>query len=83
MAKEMFFTAGLVAAQRAERFGIINELVPAANLETLSTRLQRRSERGPPEAIRSSKETMRVLSEAVAISLTTYERLQGLQRGEV
>jgi enoyl-CoA hydratase/carnithine racemase len=48
MAKEMFFTAGLVAAQRAERFGIINELVPAANLETLSTRLQRRSERGPP-----------------------------------
>ena len=27
MAKEMFFTAGLVAAQRAERFGIINELV--------------------------------------------------------
>jgi enoyl-CoA hydratase/carnithine racemase len=29
-----FFTAGLVAAQRAERAGLINDLVPEANLET-------------------------------------------------
>jgi len=31
IAKEMFFTAGLVASQRAERVGIINELVPAGD----------------------------------------------------
>jgi methylmalonyl-CoA decarboxylase len=76
----MFFTAGLIAAQRAERVGIINELVPEADLETHVSVLAKTIAIRSPEAIKASKEAMRVLSEAVAVSPATYERLQGLRR---
>jgi methylmalonyl-CoA decarboxylase len=80
IAKEMFFTAEPIGAQRAERVGIINELVPEAELETHVYALARTIATRSPEAIKASKEAMRVLSEAVALSPTTYERLQGLRR---
>jgi methylmalonyl-CoA decarboxylase len=80
IAKEMFFTAGLVAAQRAERVGIINELVPEANLETHVYAVAKTIATLSPQAIKASKEAMRVLSEAIAVSPTTYERLHGLRR---
>jgi len=80
IAKEMFFTAAPVAAQRAERVGIINELVPEARLETHVYALAKTIATRSPEAIKASKEAMRMLSEAVALSPTTYERLQGLRR---
>jgi hypothetical protein len=50
------------------RFEFINEPVPAANLETFVYALAKTIRTRSPEAIRSSKETMRVLSEAVAIN---------------
>ena len=80
IAKEMFFSAELISAQRAERVGIINELVPAANLEARVYALAATIASRSPQAIRASKEAMRVLSEALAINPSTYERLQGLRR---
>jgi methylmalonyl-CoA decarboxylase len=80
IAKEMFFTAGLVAAQRAERVGIINELVPEASLEAHVYALAKTIVIRSPEAIKATKEMMRVLSETVPVAPTTYERLQGLRR---
>jgi methylmalonyl-CoA decarboxylase len=80
IAKEMFFTAELIPAQRAERVGIINELVPEADLETRVYTLARTITTRSPQAIRASKEAMHVLSAAVAINPTTYERLQSLRR---
>jgi methylmalonyl-CoA decarboxylase len=80
IAKEMFFSADPISARRAERVGIINELLPAAELEAhvyaLATTIATRS----PQAISASKEAMHVLSEALAINPGTYERLQGLRR---
>jgi methylmalonyl-CoA decarboxylase len=80
IAKEMFFSAELISAQRAERVGIINELVPEAHLEARVYALARTIATRSPQAIRASKEAMHVLSEAVAINPSTYERLQGLRR---
>jgi len=80
IAKEMFFTAAPVPAERAERVGIINELVPEAKLEAHVYALAGTIATRSPEAIKASKEAMRVLSEAVALNPTTYERLQGLRR---
>ena len=80
IAKEMFFAAEVIPAQRAERVGIINELVPEADLETRVYTLARTITTRSPQAIRASKEAMHVLSAAVAINPTTYERLQSLRR---
>jgi methylmalonyl-CoA decarboxylase len=79
--KEMFFTAEPISAERAERAGMVNLIVPAEQLEsrvyaTAGTIATRSS-----ASIRASKEAMRVLSDAVAINPTTYEYLQGLRRG--
>jgi methylmalonyl-CoA decarboxylase len=80
IAKEMFFTAGPVAAQRAESVGIINQLVPEAKLEAHVYAVAETIATRSPQAIQAAKEAMRVLSEAVSLSPTTYERLQGLRR---
>jgi methylmalonyl-CoA decarboxylase len=80
VAKEMFFTADLIPAQRAERVGIINELVPESDLEARVYALARTIATRSPQAIRASKEAMHVLSDAVAINPSTHERLQGLRR---
>jgi methylmalonyl-CoA decarboxylase len=76
----MFFSADLLSAQRAERVGIINELVPESNLEARVYAMAKTIATRSPQAIRASKEAMHVLSEAVAINPGTYERLQGLRR---
>lgn len=80
IAKEMFFTADLISAERAERVGIINELVPEADLEARVYALAATIASRSPQAVSASKEAMHVLSEALAINPSTYERLQGLRR---
>jgi methylmalonyl-CoA decarboxylase len=80
IAKEMFFTADPISAQRAERVGIINELVPEAELEARVYQIAAAIATRSPHAIRASKEAMNVLSGAAAINPGTYERLQGLRR---
>lgn len=80
VAKEMFFTAELITAERAERFGIVNLLVSTAELEARTYAMAETIATRSPQAIAAAKASMRVLSEAAAISLATYEYLQGLRR---
>ena len=80
IAKEMFFTAEMISAERAERVGILNELVPAEKLEAHVYSVAKTITTRSPEAIKASKEALRVLSESVGISPNTYERLQSLRR---
>jgi methylmalonyl-CoA decarboxylase len=80
IAKEMFFSADPISANRAERVGIINELIPEAELESRVYAIAKTIATRSPQAIRASKEAIHVLSEAVAINPSTYERLQGLRR---
>jgi methylmalonyl-CoA decarboxylase len=80
VAKEMFFSANPISANRAERVGIINELVPEAELESRVYAMAKTIATRSPQAIKASKEAIHVLSEAVAINPSTFERLQGLRR---
>jgi methylmalonyl-CoA decarboxylase len=80
IAKEMFFSAEPISAKRAERVNIINQLVPEAELESHVYALAQTIATRSPQAIRAAKEAMHVMSEAIAINPSTYERLQGLRR---
>jgi methylmalonyl-CoA decarboxylase len=78
--KEMFFTADLIPAHRADNMGIVNMIVPAAELEARTYGMARTIATRSPAAIAASKEAIRVLSEAIAINPGTFEYLNGLRR---
>ncbi len=79
--KEMFFTADPIGAERAERVGIINRLVPSATLEAETLAFARHIATRSPAAIGAFKEAMRAISGAVSINPDTYEYRHGLRRG--
>ena len=79
-AKEMNFSANLIPADRAERVGIVNRVVPAAELEAETYAMAKTIASRSSRAIAASKEAMRVLSESVPINPATYEYLHGLRR---
>ncbi len=78
--KEMFFTADPVPAARAEHIGIVNMIVPAAELEDRTYAMARTIATRSPAAIAASKEAIRILSEAIAINPATFEYLNELRR---
>jgi methylmalonyl-CoA decarboxylase len=78
--KEMFFTAEPIAAARAERVGIVNMIVPQAELEERTYAMAATMASRSPSAIAAYKEAIRVLSEAVSVNPNTYEYLHGLRR---
>lgn len=80
IAKEMFFTADPIAAQRAERVGILNYLVPAGELLTFTLDLAKRIASRSTLAVSVIKEQIRILSGARPIAPEQFERLQGLRR---
>jgi methylmalonyl-CoA decarboxylase len=78
--KEMFFSADPIPAERAERVGIVNRIVPAADLEKVVYDMARTFTTRSSAAIAASKESIRVLSESVPINPATFEYLQGMRR---
>jgi methylmalonyl-CoA decarboxylase len=79
-AKEMFFTADPIMADRAERIGIINHLVPSEKLMDFTMELASRIASRSALAISVIKEQFRILSGAHAIAPDAFERIQGLRR---
>ncbi len=80
MAREMFFTAQPVDADRAWHIGILNHLVPADELETFTYGLAARITENSPLSIEVMKEQLRILSSSHPLSPETFERIQGLRR---
>jgi methylmalonyl-CoA decarboxylase len=78
--KEMAFTAQPIPAERAERLGIINHLVPAAELESFTRGLARQIAANSPLSIAVMKEQLRILGGARPMSPQGFERVQGLRR---
>jgi methylmalonyl-CoA decarboxylase len=76
----MFFTADPIGAERAEQVGIVNMLVPVAELESRTYAMARTIASRSADAIAACKEAIHFLSEAVAMSPGTYEYLHGLRR---
>ncbi len=80
IAKEMFFTAAPITAERAEKYGILNRLVPPEELESVTYGMARQIVRNSPLAISVIKEQLRILGNSHPLSPETFERIQGLRR---
>ena len=78
--KEMAFTAQPLGAERAERLGMVNHVVPAAELESFTLALARQIARNAPLSVAVMKEQLRILSSARPMSPEGFERVQGLRR---
>jgi methylmalonyl-CoA decarboxylase len=78
--KEMAFTAQPIGAERAERLGIINHVVPAEELESFTYDFAGRIAENAPLAVAVMKEQLRILAGAHPMSPQGFERVQGLRR---
>jgi 2-(1,2-epoxy-1,2-dihydrophenyl)acetyl-CoA isomerase len=59
LAAELIFTAGMIGAERAERLGLFNHVVPAAELEPAARGLAGQVAGGPALAIRHARRALR------------------------
>ncbi len=80
LAKEMVFTARPIDAVRAERHGLINTVVPTAEIEAFTLDLARQIAENAPLSVAVMKEQLRILAGAHTMSPQGFERIQGLRR---
>ena len=80
LVKEMVFTAEPIDAARAEHHGMVNHVVPAAELEGFTRRLARAIAGNAPLSVAVMKEQLRILAGAHPMSPQGFERVQGLRR---
>ena len=78
--KEMTFTAKPISAERAEKLGIINHMVPQERIETFTYELARDIAENAPLSVAVMKEQLRMLAGAHPMSPRRFERVQGLRR---
>jgi methylmalonyl-CoA decarboxylase len=80
VAREMFFTAEPIPAERALAVGILNHLVPGAQLEGFTLAMAARIAENSPLAVGVIKEQLRILERSHPLSPDTFERIQALRR---
>jgi methylmalonyl-CoA decarboxylase len=78
--KEMFFAAAPVKAEDAARWGILNHLVPASDLERFTYDLARLMTTKAPLVLSAVKEQLRLLAQAAPLTPETFERVQELRQ---
>lgn len=79
-AKEMFFTAEPINAQDSFHLGILNHLVPSAEVESFTATVAARVCKNSPLAIRSFKRQFRLLSSGSPLPAETFELIQSIRR---
>lgn len=78
--KEMLFTAKPIPASRLADCGVLNHVVPKADIECYTRKLAAEMTQNSPLVIRILKEELRVLSAAHPITPESFERIQSLRR---
>ena len=78
--KEMVFTARPIEAERAERLGIVNHVVPEDEIDAFVRDMADAIAENSPLSVGVIKEQLRVLASAHAVTPRMFERLQGLRR---
>lgn len=78
--KEMLFRARPIPASYAHDIGIVNHVVPAAELQATVDAIVADILRNSPLVIALLKEQLQVLSAAYPLSPGTFERIQGMRR---
>jgi methylmalonyl-CoA decarboxylase len=79
--KEMAFTAQSITAERAERLGIVNHVVHAAEIDGFCLDLGRQIAALAPLSIAAMKDELNILGDVVAFDPRTVERMQRRRRG--
>jgi 2-(1,2-epoxy-1,2-dihydrophenyl)acetyl-CoA isomerase len=77
-AKELVFTADIINARDAERIGLINRVVPVADLERETMALARRIADGPPRVLAAAKT---LLDRATGLDLESALHWEALTQG--
>src|SRR5262245_66423603 len=77
-AKELVFTADIIDAREAERIGLINRVVPVADLERDTLALARRVADGPPQVLAAAKA---LLDRAPGLDLESALHWEALTQG--
>jgi len=80
IAKEMFFTAAPVSAERAFDLGILNHLVPLDDLEEFTMKMATRITYNSPLAISVIKQQINLLGKARPMNPTVFEQITELRR---
>ncbi|MEQ8789963.1 MAG: methylmalonyl-CoA decarboxylase [Pirellulaceae bacterium] len=80
LVKEMFFTAAPVKAKDAARWGLLNHLVAAEELESFTYDLVARMTTKAPLVLAAVKEQLRLLARSAPLSPDTFERVEELRR---
>jgi len=80
IAKEMFFTATPMSAVRAHHLGVLNHVVPEAELERFTYEMAGQIAENSPLAISVIKEQLRHLAGSFPLNPETFERIQGIRR---
>jgi methylmalonyl-CoA decarboxylase len=78
--KELFFTAAPIDAPTALEWGVINHLVPAAELEAFTMAFAARMATKAPLALAAIKEQLHILSDYQPIAAEVFERVQEMRR---
>jgi methylmalonyl-CoA decarboxylase len=76
----MFFTAAPMAAEAAHHWGLLNHLVPEAELEAFTRELARTIASKAPLSVAVMKEQFHLLMSARPLSPETFERIQEHRR---
>jgi methylmalonyl-CoA decarboxylase len=79
-AKEMFFTAEPIPAEKAVSLGIINHMVPVEELESLTMKIAEKILSNSPLSIRVIKEQLNILGNALPLSPITFEHIDMLRK---
>lgn len=77
-AKELLLLAEIIDAQEAERIGIVNRVVPDAELDAFTAGWAKRLAEGPPLALQMSK---RMLNSGLQMSLGEMLHYEGIAQG--
>lgn len=78
--KEMFFSAQPLQAEAAARWGIINQLVPTAEIEAHTRALAQLIASKAPLAVAVVKEQLRVLTDDQPVPAQVFERIQDMRQ---
>jgi methylmalonyl-CoA decarboxylase len=78
--KELAFTAAPISAERAERIGMINHVVPPEEIDAFTRAMAATIANNAPLSISVMKEQLRVLAGAKPVTPRGFEKVQGLRR---